>query len=66
MNPNGTISDDEDQARDDLMAAVEIQVDELVQYIEEQAWKIGGDFRGPGIRYQALKILNKRVQRRSL
>ncbi len=35
--PDGTISDDEDGERQDLMISVEMQVDELIEYIQTMA-----------------------------
>jgi hypothetical protein len=63
MNADGTVSDDEDQERDDLMANVEREIDSLIRYIDDEAERIGGGFRAPGIKYQAMKVLNRKVQR---
>ena len=57
MNPDGTISDDEDNERDLLMAEVEEQVEELIMFIQMEAQRIGGGFRGPGIKRQAYKLV---------
>tara|TARA_Y100000592_G_C5369278_1_gene267684 strand:- start:299 stop:577 length:279 start_codon:yes stop_codon:yes gene_type:complete len=61
MNPDGTISADEDDQRDMLMAKVEAQIDQLVQLIRDESERIGGGFRGPGIRKQALKLLADKI-----
>jgi len=61
MNPDGTISDDEDDARYDLLANVEVQIDELIQLIRDESARIGGGFRGPGIRREALKLLADKI-----
>ena len=63
MNPDGTISDDEDEARYDLLAHVEVQIDELVQYIKDEADRIGGDFRSPGIRKEAYRLMAEKIHR---
>ena len=56
-NPDGTISDDEDNERDIFMADVEEQAEELVRFIQMEAERIGGGFRSPGIRREALRIV---------
>jgi hypothetical protein len=61
MNPDGTISDDEDEARFDLLAEVEMQIDELIQFVESSAARIGGGFRSPGIRAEAFKIMAEKI-----
>lgn len=63
MNPDGTISDDEDEARLDLLATVEVQIDELVQYIKDEADRIGGGFRSPGIRKEAYRLMADKIHR---
>ena len=63
MNPDGTISDDEDEARFDLLATVEVQIDELVQYIKDEADRIGGGFRSPGIRKEAYRLMAEKIHR---
>jgi len=63
MNPDGTISDDEDGARYDLLTHVEIQIDELVQYIKDEADRIGGSFRSPGIRKEAYRLMAEKIHR---
>ena len=56
VNPDGTISDDEDNERDLLMAEVEEQMEELVRFIQMEAERIGGGFRSPGIKKQAYRL----------
>mgnify|MGYP001205602569 FL=1 len=63
MNPDGTISDNEDEARLDLLATVEVQIDELVQYIKDEADRIGGGFRSPGIRKEAYRLMADKIHR---
>ena len=61
MNPDGTISDDEDEARFELLAEVEMQIDELIQFVESSAARIGGSFRSPGIRAEAFKVMAEKI-----
>ena len=62
MNPDGTISDDEDEMRHDFLAEVEMQIDELIEFILASSRRIGGDFRGPGIRAAAKKTMLEKIQ----
>ena len=48
-NPDGTISDDEDERRDDLEREIYHQAETLINYLKEEAEEIGGPFRSPGI-----------------
>ena len=57
MNPDGTISDDEDNERAIFMNDIEEQAEELVRFIQMEAERIGADFRGPGIRKEAYRLL---------
>ena len=61
-NPDGTISADEDDLREDLMASVEMEIDSLIDYINTQANDIGGPFRAPGIKRQALRLLADKIR----
>ena len=61
MNPDGTISDDEDDQREDLMIHVEMQTAELVQHIRDEADRIGGSFRSPGIRAEAFRLMAEMI-----
>ncbi len=62
MNPDGTISDDEDALQENFMADVEIQIDELIQYVLSTSEQIGGRYRGPGIRHEAFRMLAVKIQ----
>jgi len=57
VNPDGTISAGEDNERAIFMADVEEQAEELVRFIQMEAERIGGGFRSPGIRREALRIV---------
>lgn len=61
MNPDGTVSGDEDDLEDDLMMEIEIEIDRLIQMVRIESDKIGGGFRGPGIRARALKLLANKI-----
>ena len=61
MNPDGTISADEDDARADLLASVEVQIDELIQLVKDEAERIGGSFRSPGIRAEVFKLMAEKI-----
>ena len=61
-NPDGTVSDDEEDLEDDLMMELEIEIDRLIQMIRIESDKIGGGFRGPGIRARAMKLLLTKIR----
>jgi hypothetical protein len=61
MNPDGTISEDEDEARFDLLASVEVQIDELIQRVKDEAERIGGGLRSPGIRAEVFKLMAEKI-----
>ena len=63
MNPDGTISDNEDDEREDLLMRVEIQIDELIQYVVDEAQRIGGSFRSPGIKAECKALMFEKIQR---
>ena len=60
---DGTISDGEDQQREEFLADVAEQVDALIDFIHASSYRIGGDFRGPGIRAQAKEIMLAKASR---
>ena len=57
MNSDGTISAGEDDERDALMVHVETQLNELLDHIISESERIGGGFRGPGIKQQVFKLM---------
>jgi len=61
MNPDGTISDDEEEAEMHLMMQVEMEIDELIQLIVAKAAGIGGPFRRAGIKARALRLLADKI-----
>jgi|TARA_B110000908_G_scaffold167929_1_gene221799 hypothetical protein len=58
-NADGTISDDEDDDVENMLADVEYMVDELISYIKVETKKIGGSFRSPGMEAQCLKLIKE-------
>ena len=62
-NTDGTISDDEDERREDLLGDVEMQIDELIQYGKDKAYEIGGTFRGPGIWSDVYKLIESKLKK---
>ena len=63
MNSDLTVSDNEDGDRQDLMISVEMQIDELIEYIQTQAYTIGGPYRAPGIKADALKRIADKIHK---
>ena len=61
MNPDGTISGDEDTEREALMANVEEQMFDLVQHVVNEAERIGGGFRSPGIKAEVFKMMANKI-----
>lgn len=61
MNPDGTISGDEDEERSDLLAHAEMSIDELIQHVTEEAERIGGGFRSPGIKREVLRLMAEKI-----
>ena len=59
--PDGTISDDEDEAEEELLMRIEMQIDEMIDMIKQEAYVIGGQFRGPGIKARAMKLLANKI-----
>lgn len=49
-NPDGTVSDDEEELEEDLATDVLMELDNLIQQVREESGRIGGGFRGPGIK----------------
>ncbi len=62
-NPDGTISDDEEEMEDELASDVMIELDNLIAQVREEAMRIGGDFRGPGIRARIFSEMRAMIQR---
>jgi hypothetical protein len=54
-NPDGTVSDNEDAEIFVFFADVEERIEELAQFIVMDSERIGGRFRGPGLRKRAFQ-----------
>jgi hypothetical protein len=57
MNPDGSISVGEDDEREALMMHAETQLNELLDHIISESERIGGGFRGPGIKKEVFKLM---------
>ena len=64
--PDGTISDDEEEREEDLMANVEVAIDDLISMIKKEANEIGGSFRSPGIESRVAKLIKAKLQKARL
>ena len=62
-NADGTVSDDEDEREEELMANVEAAIDDLVYKIKQESNDIGGSFRAPGIQYRDEKLLRDKLKK---
>jgi hypothetical protein len=60
---DGTISDDEDERREELLKRVKSQMEELLASAEFDANDIGGSFRAPGIMADIRKELDRQIKR---
>ena len=63
MNHDGTISDAEEEERLGLIMHVQAEIDNLLRHIDKEAERIGGGFRAPGIRREALRALADEIHR---
>ena len=54
-------SDNEDEEREDLMMHVEMQLNELLDHIISESERIGGGFRGPGIKQEAFTLISDMI-----
>jgi hypothetical protein len=62
-NIDGTISDDEDERVEDLMAVVGMLMDDLIDKIEREAYEIGGYFRSPSITARAGELIIEKIKK---
>lgn len=60
---DGTISDDEDERRAELLKRVKEQMEELLASAEFDAKDIGGSFRSPGIMFDIRKELDAQIKK---
>jgi hypothetical protein len=56
-NPDGTYSPDEKTREAQLKSECEA----FARKVKQEAYKIGGDFRGPGIYTRMMQVLSKKV-----
>ena len=61
-NPDGTISDDEEDLEEDLAMDVLMELDNLIQRVKEESGRIGGGFRGPGIKSRIFAEMRKMLE----
>jgi len=61
MNPDGSISGDEEEMEEDLQKSAMMRLNELLDMVEDEAYKIGGTFRSPGIRSRMKKMMIDRI-----
>jgi len=62
MNPDSTISGDEDAERKALMSNAENEMFDLIQHVRDEAERIGGGFRSPGIRSEVYKMMTNMLR----
>ena len=60
-NPDGTISPDEEEAEEELMMEIEMQLDGMIQYVKDQTQQIGGGFRAPGLKARVFKLMADKI-----
>ena len=63
-NEDGTISPDEDERREGLLADVRFMTNELIDHIAKEAEEIGGYFRAPGIEADCKKLIKEIMKKR--
>ncbi len=63
MNPDGTISDDEDAREADLMDETLRELDNMIQGVKAEADEIGGGFRSPGIKKRIFAAMADMIHR---
>ena len=62
-NLDGTYSADEEELEDDLATDVLMELDNLIQQVREESMRIGGDFRGPGIKARIFAEMRDMLRR---
>ena len=61
-NPDGTISDDEDEDMEKLLEDIESRMEDILYEADQETRRIGGKFRQPGYKAQIVKLLTKMVE----
>lgn len=64
MNPDGTISYDEDFQEDQLMEYAVMQIIGLTNFVRTKAAEIGGDARAPGIKSRVFRAMMTNIPKR--
>ena len=64
MNPDGTISDDEEDLEKLLTEYAVNQIIGLTYYVITKAEEIGGGFRGPGIKQRVFSEMKSKIPER--
>ena len=64
MNPDGTISYDEDFQEDQLMEYAVMQIIGLTNFVRTKAAEIGGDARAPAIKQRVFRAMKSNIPRR--
>ena len=49
------------EERDDLMTDAEVGIDDLLTLLHDQAYELGGDTNGPGIRQDIKKMIKDKL-----
>lgn len=62
-NDDGTISPDEDARRDEAVEMAGMEFDEFIKKFKEEAYDIGGTFRGPGIWSDIYKVIEYKLKK---
>ena len=60
-NPDGTISADEEDLEEELAMEVLMELDNLIQQVKEESRRIGGGFRGPGIKSRIFSEMKRMI-----
>ena len=61
LNPDGTISPNEDKEMNELLDFVDEKMQEIFYEAEMETKRIGGKFRQPGYKAQVIKLIEKLV-----
>lgn len=64
MNPDGTISSDEEFQEDQLMEYAVMQIIGLTNFVRTKAAEIGGDARAPAIKQRVFSAMKSKIPRR--
>ena len=62
-NPDGTISPDEEELEADLTTDVLMELDNLIAQVREEAMRIGGPYRGPGMKIRIFMEMQDMIRK---